>query len=70
MFKVAALHGDKDQASQLDPSQKFKLGTYHVLVATDVAAHGLNIKSVVNFDVAILVINAFVGAFEVGTGGN
>ncbi|KAJ8639719.1 hypothetical protein MRB53_016413 [Persea americana] len=64
------LHGDKDQASQLDPSQKFKLGTYHVLVATDVAAHGLNIKSVVNFDVAILVINAFVCAFEVGMGGN
>ena len=70
MFKVAALHGDKDQASQLDPSQKFKLGTYHVLVATDVAAHGLNIKSVVNFDVAILVINAFVCAFEVGMAGN
>ncbi|KAJ8639785.1 hypothetical protein MRB53_016479 [Persea americana] len=64
------LHGDKDQASQLDPSQKFKLGTYHVLVATDVAAHGLNIKSVVNFDVAILVINAFVCAFEVGMAGN
>lgn len=54
-FKVAALHGDKDQASRMDTLQKFKSGTYHVLIATDVAARGLDIKSiksVVNFDIA------------------
>ncbi|XP_043723136.1 DEAD-box ATP-dependent RNA helicase 24-like [Telopea speciosissima] len=54
-FKVAALHGDKDQASRMDILQKFKSGIYHVLVATDVAARGLDIKSiksVVNFDIA------------------
>ncbi|XP_072976138.1 DEAD-box ATP-dependent RNA helicase 24 [Typha angustifolia] len=54
-FKVAALHGDKDQASRTETLQKFKSGIYHVLVATDVAARGLDIKSiksVVNFDVA------------------
>ncbi|KAG1338805.1 DEAD-box ATP-dependent RNA helicase 24 [Cocos nucifera] len=54
-FKVAALHGDKDQASRMDILHKFKSGTYHVLVATDVAARGLDIKSiksVVNFDIA------------------
>ncbi|XP_076885215.1 DEAD-box ATP-dependent RNA helicase 24-like [Bidens hawaiensis] len=54
-FKVAALHGDKDQASRMETLQKFKSGTYHVLVATDVAARGLDIKSiksVVNFDIA------------------
>jgi len=54
-FKVAALHGDKDQASRMDILQKFKSGVYHVLVATDVAARGLDIKSiksVVNFDIA------------------
>uniref|UniRef100_A0A7C9DXI7 RNA helicase n=1 Tax=Opuntia streptacantha TaxID=393608 RepID=A0A7C9DXI7_OPUST len=54
-FKVAALHGDKDQASRMEILQKFKSGTYHVLVATDVAARGLDIKSiksVVNFDIA------------------
>lgn len=54
-FKVAALHGDKDQASRMDVLQKFKAGVYHVLVATDVAARGLDIKSiksVVNFDTA------------------
>ncbi|MCO5574722.1 hypothetical protein L7F22_028512 [Adiantum nelumboides] len=54
-FKVAALHGDKDQASRVDVLQKFKAGVYHVLVATDVAARGLDIKSiksVVNVDCA------------------
>ncbi|KAL2934956.1 DEAD-box ATP-dependent RNA helicase 24 [Bienertia sinuspersici] len=54
-FKVAALHGDKDQASRMEILQKFKTGTYHVLIATDVAARGLDIKSiksVVNFDIA------------------
>lgn len=54
-FKVAALHGDKDQSSRMDTLQKFKSGTYHVLIATDVAARGLDIKSiksVVNFDIA------------------
>ncbi|PKU86302.1 DEAD-box ATP-dependent RNA helicase 24 [Dendrobium catenatum] len=54
-FKVAALHGDKDQASRMETLQKFKSGIYHVLVATDVAARGLDIKSiksVVNFDIA------------------
>ncbi|XP_054816181.1 DEAD-box ATP-dependent RNA helicase 24 [Prosopis cineraria] len=54
-FKAAALHGDKDQASRMDILQKFKSGVYHVLIATDVAARGLDIKSiksVVNFDIA------------------
>ncbi|KAJ4850340.1 DEAD-box ATP-dependent RNA helicase 24 [Turnera subulata] len=54
-FKVAALHGDKDQASRMETLQKFKSGVYHVLVATDVAARGLDIKSiksVVNYDIA------------------
>ncbi|KAI4349749.1 hypothetical protein L6164_010309 [Bauhinia variegata] len=54
-FKVAALHGDKDQASRMEILQKFKSGLCHVLIATDVAARGLDIKSiksVVNFDIA------------------
>ncbi|CAA6653968.1 unnamed protein product [Spirodela intermedia] len=54
-FKVAALHGDKDQASRMETLQKFKAGIFHVLIATDVAARGLDIKSlksVVNFDIA------------------
>lgn len=54
-LKVATLHGDKDQSSRMEVLQKFKSGVYHVLVATDVAARGLDIKSiksVVNFDIA------------------
>ncbi|GFQ01555.1 dead-box ATP-dependent RNA helicase 24 [Phtheirospermum japonicum] len=54
-FKVAALHGDKDQSSRMEILQKFKSGVFHVLIATDVAARGLDIKSiksVVNFDIA------------------
>ncbi|XP_050236532.1 DEAD-box ATP-dependent RNA helicase 24 isoform X2 [Mercurialis annua] len=54
-FKVAALHGDKDQSSRMEILQKFKSGVYHVLIATDVAARGLDIKSlksVVNYDIA------------------
>jgi ATP-dependent RNA helicase DDX42 len=54
-FRIAALHGDKDQASRTETLKNFKAGTYHVLVATDVAARGLDIKSiksVVNFDIA------------------
>lgn len=54
-FRVAALHGDKDQVSRMETLQKFKSGIYHVLIATDVAARGLDIKSiksVVNYDIA------------------
>ncbi|KNA25995.1 hypothetical protein SOVF_001300, partial [Spinacia oleracea] len=54
-FKVASLHGDKGQASRMEILHKFKAGTYHALIATDVVAPGLDIKSiksVVNFDIA------------------
>ncbi|XP_073395939.1 DEAD-box ATP-dependent RNA helicase 24 isoform X3 [Physcomitrium patens] len=39
-FKVAALHGDKSQATRMEVLQNFKNGIYHILVATDVAARG------------------------------
>jgi ATP-dependent RNA helicase DDX42 len=54
-FRVAALHGDKDQASRMGVLREFKEGKHHVLVATDVAARGLDIssiKTVINLDVA------------------
>lgn len=52
---MVALHGDKDQASRMGVLKEFKAGTHHVLIATDVAARGLDIasiKTVVNFDAA------------------
>ena len=49
------MHGDLDQHTRVAVLAAFKAGTHHVLVATDVAARGLDIRSiktVVNFDAA------------------
>ncbi|GMF24107.1 unnamed protein product [Phytophthora fragariaefolia] len=49
------LHGDKTQQERAEALAKFKGGECRVLVATDVAARGLDVKdvkNVVNFDVA------------------
>ena len=48
-----AIHGDKAQAARLETLAAFKSGTIKVLVATDVAARGLDISDlpyVVNFE--------------------
>lgn len=49
----SALHGDLDQAKRLDIATRFKQGRIKVLVASDVAARGLdilNITHVINYD--------------------
>ncbi|MGA0856262.1 MAG: DEAD/DEAH box helicase [Burkholderiaceae bacterium] len=49
-----AIHGDKSQGERLAVLEKFKKGEVAVLVATDVAARGLDIAelpAVINFDV-------------------
>ena len=51
---VAAFHGGKTQSARQKALDRFRLGKTHVLVATDVAARGIdvtNIVMVVNFDV-------------------
>lgn len=48
-----AIHGDKTQPARIKALQDFKLGRIQILVATDVAARGLDIEQlphVVNFD--------------------
>jgi len=45
-FAVAGLHGDMSQRGRLDALASFKSGDSKVLVATDVAARGLDIPSV------------------------
>lgn len=52
-YKATALHGDKSQDERLKALDAFKSGTVDLLVATDVAARGLDIKdvpAVFNFD--------------------
>ena len=52
-FSVDSLHGDKPQAARLHVFQAFKSGTLPYLVATDVAARGLDIEGlpvVINVD--------------------
>ena len=48
------MHGDFDQAVRRDKTRKFRIGQVKVMVATDVAARGLdltNISHVINYDV-------------------
>ena len=53
-LKTAALHGDKSQDERLKALDAFKRGEVEVMVATDVAARGIDIAdlpAVFNFDV-------------------
>ncbi|EJZ21720.1 DEAD/DEAH box helicase [Rhizobium sp. Pop5] len=55
-FSVGALHGDMDQRSRTTMLQNFRDGNLQLLVASDVAARGLDIPDVshvFNFDVPI-----------------
>ncbi|HEX5438709.1 MAG TPA: DEAD/DEAH box helicase [Gemmatimonadaceae bacterium] len=55
-FKIDAvrLHGNRSQAQRTEALAGFKSGKYRILVATDIAARGIDVESlghVVNFDV-------------------
>ncbi len=52
-FKSSEIHGDMDQGSRIKELDRFKAGEVNILVASDVAARGLDIKGVshvFNFD--------------------
>merc|ERR550537_729504 len=54
-FRTEAIHGDRNQQQRDHALNKFKSNQTQVLVATDVAARGLDVKGVkmvVNFDPA------------------
>jgi ATP-dependent RNA helicase RhlE len=51
---AARIHGNRSQAQRTDALDGFKNGRYRVLVATDIAARGIDVEAlghVVNFDV-------------------
>lgn len=52
-YKVETLHGDKTQTDRQTALNKFKNGYVNILIATDVAARGIDINeldAVINFD--------------------
>jgi ATP-dependent RNA helicase RhlE len=52
-IKAAAIHGSKSQASRQLALRDFKSGRSHILVATDIAARGIDIEElslVINYD--------------------
>jgi len=52
-FKVTSLHGDRTQGQRQSALKGFKDGTHDIMVATDIAARGLDVESishVINYD--------------------
>lgn len=52
-FRAGEIHGDMDQPSRIKELDRFKAGDINILVASDVAARGLDVKGVshvFNFD--------------------
>lgn len=55
-FNVYELHGDLTQDERLDTINKFKQGEFNILVATDVAARGIDVDDVthvINYDIPL-----------------
>jgi ATP-dependent RNA helicase RhlE len=53
-IKVARIHGNRSQMQRTEALAGFKSGKYRILVATDIAARGIDVEAlshVVNFDV-------------------
>ncbi|KAI0757674.1 P-loop containing nucleoside triphosphate hydrolase protein [Daedaleopsis nitida] len=71
-FSVAGLHGDMSQTARLDALQSFKAGTTSVLVATDVAARGLdipNVGAVINYTFPLTIEDYIHRIGRTGRGG-
>jgi ATP-dependent RNA helicase RhlE len=52
-YKADSIHGDKSQSDRQKALNRFKKGDVHILIATDVAARGIDIDNldvVINFD--------------------
>ncbi len=52
-FKISVLHGDRSQSQRMQALEQFRRGRTRILVATDIAARGIDIEDithVINFD--------------------
>jgi ATP-dependent RNA helicase DBP3 len=57
-YTVCALHGDMSQAARMEMLDSFKNGKTNLMVATDVAARGLdipNVSAVINYTFPLTV---------------
>jgi ATP-dependent RNA helicase RhlE len=53
-FRAAVMHGDRSQSERVAALESFRRGAHQVLVATDIAARGLDIEDishVINYDI-------------------
>ena len=68
-YKADSIHGNKSQGQRDRAIRGFKSGETRVLVATDVAARGIDISGVshvYNYDLPEMAVNLVAGAFKVG----
>jgi ATP-dependent RNA helicase DBP3 len=72
-WKAVAIHGDKDQANRSKAIENFKSGQIPLLIATDVAARGLDIPGVeyvINYSFPLTVEDYVHRIGRTGRGGN
>ncbi|KAH0838730.1 hypothetical protein J3R83DRAFT_7084 [Lanmaoa asiatica] len=71
-YSVGALHGDMSQSARMDALDKFKTGETGLLVATDVAARGLdipNVGAVINYTFPLTIEDYIHRIGRTGRGG-
>ncbi|KAI0762358.1 DEAD-domain-containing protein [Fomes fomentarius] len=71
-FSVTGLHGDMSQSARIEALQNFKTGATSVLVATDVAARGLdipNVAAVINYTFPLTIEDYIHRIGRTGRGG-
>ncbi|KAF5377167.1 hypothetical protein D9615_006435 [Tricholomella constricta] len=71
-YAVGALHGDMTQSARMETLEKFKDGTTGLMVATDVAARGLdipNVGAVINYTFPLTIEDYIHRIGRTGRGG-